>query len=471
MSSSESHSVKFGQIEFTAEEHASIQTALRQKLGPEFISQRAGAGGQKLAYIEGWRLVNLANEMFGFNGWSHSVTHQTIDFVDHFNGKYYVGVSAFVKVVLKDGIHHEDIGYGVSEGMKSKALSLEKARKEAVTDGLKRALKSFGNAMGNCLGDKDYLKCINRAPKPSAEQYNLQEMMHSEIDVNIQEARRTSLVAADVRRNRNNQSEAMTHIVNVQQQNCVPKVEPNLTGYNENYPKVTDEAKERIQPQSENDSKENCGHFGVPNMELRRSNMDIKPMKLPGTSVRHMQRRSQSMVEMDDVGDDKRQAECADMKTNPTVGNQGETNSPTPGNTTDMSKQERMMLKQMKQLEFQRNLEKQKNSSPEDLGAPIATSTPAFNPLLTSSPHPEGQQARSNPSTPLADMQVDGLVAEDNFEETSFWSQSIELDADQIANPPVQQTTSVASRRHPESIIPTSNKGAYQQQTSSTIHP
>lgn len=36
---------------------------------------------------------------------------------------------------------HEDIGYGVSEGMKSKALSIEKARKEAVTDGLKRALK------------------------------------------------------------------------------------------------------------------------------------------------------------------------------------------------------------------------------------------------------------------------------------------------------------------------------------------
>lgn len=42
---------------------------------------------------------------------------------------------------LKDGVFHEDIGYGVAEGMKSKALSLEKARKEAVTDGLKRALK------------------------------------------------------------------------------------------------------------------------------------------------------------------------------------------------------------------------------------------------------------------------------------------------------------------------------------------
>lgn len=42
---------------------------------------------------------------------------------------------------LQDGSYHEDVGYGVSEGLKSKALSLEKARKEAVTDGLKRALR------------------------------------------------------------------------------------------------------------------------------------------------------------------------------------------------------------------------------------------------------------------------------------------------------------------------------------------
>lgn len=44
-------------------------------------------------------------------------------------------------ILLQDGSYHEDVGYGVSEGLKSKALSLEKARKEAVTDGLKRALK------------------------------------------------------------------------------------------------------------------------------------------------------------------------------------------------------------------------------------------------------------------------------------------------------------------------------------------
>jgi hypothetical protein len=48
-----------------------------------------------------------------------------------------------------------------SEGMRSKALSIEKARKEAVTDALKRALKSFGNVLGNCLNDKDYVRLVN----------------------------------------------------------------------------------------------------------------------------------------------------------------------------------------------------------------------------------------------------------------------------------------------------------------------
>ena len=32
----------------------------------------------QLAYIEGNKLIELANETFGFNGWSHSVTQQSI---------------------------------------------------------------------------------------------------------------------------------------------------------------------------------------------------------------------------------------------------------------------------------------------------------------------------------------------------------------------------------------------------------
>ena len=70
-----------------------------------------------------------------------SYFHFSSDFIDQVGDKYYIGISTFVRVQLKDGTYHEDVGYGVSEGMRSKALSIEKARKEAVTDGLKRALR------------------------------------------------------------------------------------------------------------------------------------------------------------------------------------------------------------------------------------------------------------------------------------------------------------------------------------------
>lgn len=36
------------QVNFTPSEQEAIQNALDQKLGPEYISQRAGAGGQKV---------------------------------------------------------------------------------------------------------------------------------------------------------------------------------------------------------------------------------------------------------------------------------------------------------------------------------------------------------------------------------------------------------------------------------------
>ena len=36
------------QTPFTSEEHAAVQQALQERLGPEYISQRTGAGGQKV---------------------------------------------------------------------------------------------------------------------------------------------------------------------------------------------------------------------------------------------------------------------------------------------------------------------------------------------------------------------------------------------------------------------------------------
>ncbi|XP_048405603.2 DNA repair protein RAD52 homolog isoform X4 [Stegostoma tigrinum] len=151
----------------------------------------------QVCYIEGHRIVNLANELFGYNGWSHSITQQSVDFVDLINGKFYVGVSAFVKVQLKDGSFHEDVGYGVSEGLKSKALSLEKARKEAVTDGLKRSLKSFGNVLGNCILDKEYLQLVNKLPRQQLD-YQLADAKRRDNEPLVQKARYSSMLQAPI---------------------------------------------------------------------------------------------------------------------------------------------------------------------------------------------------------------------------------------------------------------------------------
>ncbi|XP_073743037.1 DNA repair protein RAD52 homolog isoform X4 [Callorhinus ursinus] len=182
----------FGQYQYTAEEYQAIQNALRQRLGPEYISSRMAGGGQRVCYIEGHRVINLANEMFGYNGWAHSVTQQNVDFIDLNNGKFYVGVCAFVRVQLKDGSYHEDVGYGVSEGLKSKALSLEKARKEAVTDGLKRALRSFGNALGNCVLDKDYLRSLNKLPRQLPLEVDLTRAKRQDFEPSVEQARYSS---------------------------------------------------------------------------------------------------------------------------------------------------------------------------------------------------------------------------------------------------------------------------------------
>jgi DNA repair and recombination protein RAD52 len=105
-----------------------LQAKLNQKLGPEYISQRPGPGGGKLTYAEGWKIINLANEVFGFNGWSSSVVNLTTDYVDYIeeSKKFNVGVTAIVRVTLRDGVFHEDIGYGILDNSKSKGAALDK---------------------------------------------------------------------------------------------------------------------------------------------------------------------------------------------------------------------------------------------------------------------------------------------------------------------------------------------------------
>ncbi|KAI1850586.1 hypothetical protein JX265_004296 [Neoarthrinium moseri] len=150
--------------EYTAAEIATLQSRLEKQLGPEYISARSGPSGQKVHYIAAEKCIALANEVFGFNGWSSSIQNIQVDFVDENPQtlKISLGLSVIIRVTLRDGTYHEDIGYGHIENCKGKAAAFEKAKKEGTTDALKRALRNFGNVLGNCIYDKDYLQKVTK---------------------------------------------------------------------------------------------------------------------------------------------------------------------------------------------------------------------------------------------------------------------------------------------------------------------
>jgi DNA repair and recombination protein RAD52 len=71
--------------EYTAKEIATLQSRLDRQLGPEYISTRPGNGGGKVHYLAAEKVINLANEVFGFNGWSSQIKDVQIDFVSVLN--------------------------------------------------------------------------------------------------------------------------------------------------------------------------------------------------------------------------------------------------------------------------------------------------------------------------------------------------------------------------------------------------
>jgi DNA repair and recombination protein RAD52 len=157
-------------VGYSPKELENIKIALNRKLGPEFISKRKGPGYNSVQYLEGWKAINLANDIFGPNGWSTELKEFKVDYIDdNKHGSICLGLSCIVRVILKDGTFHEDVGYGSIENCKSKAMAFDKCKKEAFTDGMKRALRQFGNALGNCLYDKEFLQQITKVTSEPVE--------------------------------------------------------------------------------------------------------------------------------------------------------------------------------------------------------------------------------------------------------------------------------------------------------------
>jgi DNA recombination protein Rad52 len=75
------------------------------------------------------------------------------------NNKWSCGAFCIVRVIENNsGMYHTDVGYGSAANMPTNTQAADKALKSAASDGMKRALRLFGEALGNSLYNKRYIK-------------------------------------------------------------------------------------------------------------------------------------------------------------------------------------------------------------------------------------------------------------------------------------------------------------------------
>ena len=136
-----------------------VTQALGQPIDPELVSQRRGRAGRTFSYIEGHTAISEANRVFGFGGWGfelvENVSLRQIETVDTQTGemKTVNAYTAPVRVTVPGAPPRTDIGFHAVTD--ETADGHETAIKGAVTDGMKRALRSFGDRFGNGLyGDQ-----------------------------------------------------------------------------------------------------------------------------------------------------------------------------------------------------------------------------------------------------------------------------------------------------------------------------
>ena len=132
-----------------------VEEELSKPLDPAMVSHRKGRGGKSFPYLEGHAAIAQANRVFGYGGWGYElvgdVTYREVGRVDektgevHATGMYF----ATVQVVVPGVRPRTDVGCHAVADETSEGH--DTAYKGAVTDALKRALRSFGDQFGNAL--------------------------------------------------------------------------------------------------------------------------------------------------------------------------------------------------------------------------------------------------------------------------------------------------------------------------------
>lgn len=140
--------------------------ALKSPLDPKHVRKPSGRFGPKGDYLEGWHVINELNRVFGFDGWSYSIDlsrDALVEGTDSNGNPQWQAAYTCICTLTVGRVTRQDVGFG-SGFAKSVGDAIEGATKEAATDSLKRAARTFGNIFGLALYDKD--RANVQAPPP-----------------------------------------------------------------------------------------------------------------------------------------------------------------------------------------------------------------------------------------------------------------------------------------------------------------
>ena len=132
-----------------------VTKELSQPLEPALVSSRRGRGNRTYPYLEGHVAIAQANRVFGHGAWGYEVVGEVnlrdIQAVVAKTGeaKTSHAYAATVRVDVPGAPSRTDVGFHAVND--DTVEGHETAYKGAVTDALKRALRSFGDQFGNGL--------------------------------------------------------------------------------------------------------------------------------------------------------------------------------------------------------------------------------------------------------------------------------------------------------------------------------
>ena len=142
------------------------------------VKERDGnqAGTFQLAYVEGWHVIDEANRIFGFDGWSS----ETIETTCVQNDPTFVTYIAKVRITVGDVIRE---GTGAGHGNQKSGIgnNHEAAIKEAETDARKRAFMQFGNQFGLSLYNGKDKSWKTNKPKPQVNTGEVIETLREQV--------------------------------------------------------------------------------------------------------------------------------------------------------------------------------------------------------------------------------------------------------------------------------------------------